>query len=271
MYLLPGYLMSLSILRISGHSDGSVLTGIRLWTSVRGQAKMWYRTDVSYNQFQRNMLWGIADMECIGGLSDLKERLKRDEQVLWSKTHAMYYGCPNKIADSNIQPAVWVMSAWSRGMNRTLPWNSFTKSLTKAEQTGVFYLTSTGTKPSVRLKSFTVGQQMVEYMYIMKEAFKVPRYTVENCLKDNLALKGKTRKLFADDAGTIGFSVKGVDVWKTRCKIGEMLSKKAPPYKRALVEWDTPKTDMKKLPKIGHATVAPKIKSARPDCDNFKP
>ncbi len=242
-------------------------------SNYKGKAKMWYRTDVSYQQYQRNMLWGVTDMECVGGANDLKERLKRDEQVLWNKSHAQAYGNANPVDASNSQPAFWVVSTFTRGFNKTLPWNSIgsKNAMKQAERTAVFYLVDGKMIPSVRLKSFRAGQQLVEYAFIYKDAFNHPRYAVENMLKANCDLSSEFFKRHPDDAGLEQFKSKSADLWELRQKLGQLLHKKAPAYKRSLNELKTPERDMNNLPDIGYVSVGPNVPASKPDCEVFRP
>ena len=60
-------------------------------------------------------------------------------------------------------------------------------------------------------------------------------------------------------------------LWQIRVAIGDMISKKGLKYKRSLVNYETPKWELNKLPDIGYVRIAPKVKSLSPDCDSFKP
>lgn len=91
---------------------------------VRGNAKMWFRGDISYSQFGRNILWAVMDVEYFGGNNPQKTRMKHDEQVLAGKSYFAEYGSANKIETSNIQPNMWCLSAWSRGAAGVLPWQT---------------------------------------------------------------------------------------------------------------------------------------------------
>jgi len=249
-----------------------------LWHSavdpVKGKTKMWYRGDISYSQFGRNILWGIMDEEYLGSNNSQKTRMKHDEQILWGKSHFFEYGSANKIESPNTQPALWCLLAWSRGAMGVLPWQTIgnKKSWKKAEQTALFYSHPDGPMPSVRLKAFTRGQQDVEYLTLLGDSIKMPRYAVAGWLRGVLNLEGSVYRASASAAGTMQFEdVNTTDLWKLRCRVGTMLSKKAPKYKRSLVDWETPSWDIKKLPDIGYVRVSPKVERYKPDCDTFRP
>jgi len=242
--------------------------------SVMGDAKMWYRGDISYSQFERNILWGVMDVEYLGGNNAQKTRMKHDEQVLFGKSHFAEYGTANKIEASNMQPVVWCLSAWSKGAIGVLPWQTIgSKNCWNiAEETALFYPRPKDPKPSVRLKAFTRGQQDVEYLTLLCDSYQMPRYAVAGWLNKMVNISGKVYRSFGADAGTIRFDkVDSMVLWKIRYCIGKMVSDKAPAYKRALVDWETPLWDPKKLPDIGYVPVAPKVQSYMPDCISFSP
>lgn len=142
----------------------------------------------------------------------------------------------------------------------------------KAEQTSLFYPHPDGPKPSVRLKAFTRGQQDVEYLTLLCDVYNSPRYAVADWLNKMIDLKGRVYRSFQGDAGTVKFDkIDTTILWEIRHRVGEMLSSKAPGYKRSLVDWETPAWDVKQLPDIGYARVSPEVQRFKPDCDTFGP
>jgi len=249
-----------------------------LWHSavepVKGKTKMWYRGDISYSQFGRNILWGVMDVEYFGGNNTQKTRMKHDEQILWGKSYFSEYGTANKIEAPNTQPVLWCLSAWSKGAMGVLPWQTIgsNKSWKTADQTALFYPHPNGPKPSVRLKAFTRGQQDVEYLTLLCDVFKVSKYAAAGWLNTLVDLKGNVHQSYHGDAGTVRFNkASAADLWTSRYRIGKMLSEKGPKYKRSFVDWETPRWNIKKLPDIGYVQVAPEVESYKPDCDTFKP
>ena len=247
-----------------------------LWRSavdhVDGNSKMWYRGDISYSQFERDMFRGVMDIEYIGGNNAQKTRMKNDEQILWGKSYFSEYGTANPIKTSNIQPTAWCLSAWSKDAMGVLPWQTIgnESSWKIADQTSLFYPHAEGPKPSVRLKAFTRGQQDVEYLTIFCDVFKKPRYAVTGWLNKVIDLKGSVYRSSLKDAGTAEFDILDtMDLWELRYRVGKMISDKGPKYKRALIDWETPVFDMKNLPDIGYVPVSPQVQSYKPDCDDF--
>jgi len=250
----------------------------KLWKETvapfQDDLKMWFRGDVSYSQYSRDMLWGIMDVVYFGGSNAQKTRMKQDEQILFGKSYFAEYGSPNKIGEPNTQPVLWCLSAWAKGAMGVLPWQTIgsKNSWKRGEQTALFYPHADGPFPSVRLKAFTQGQQMVEYLTLLSGTYDLPRYAVAEWLRKRLQLNEKVKKVSSNDAGTARFSdVTPLDIWKLKMSIGEMLSKKAPPYKRSLVDWKTPVWAPDRLPDIGYVSPAPEVDSAKPDCEDFKP
>jgi hypothetical protein len=214
------------------------------------------------------------DLEYIGGNNDQKTRMKHDEQVLFGKSRFAEYGSANKIEASNVQPVLWCLSAWAGGAMGVLPWQTIgsENAWITAEETALFYPHPDGPVPSVRLKAFRVGQQLVEYLTLFSQTWQVPRYAVADGVKDFLNLKGEVRKKSEADAGTLEFKdVDPMDLWRMRYALGEMISKKAPPYKRARVEVESMVFDASGLPDMGYVTPAPAVPSLRPECDRFGP
>lgn len=249
-----------------------------LWQSAigpaAGKAQMWFRGDISYSQFGRNMLWNVTDIEYLGETSPQKVRMKRDEKILTGKGFFAEYGTANRIEDPNMQPVIWCISAWSKGGAGVLPWQTLgsQSSWKSAEQTALFYPNADGPRPSVRLKAFSRGQQDVEYLTLFADVFKVPHFLLADWLSSFLNLEGKVQKTSAGDAGTPIFRGGDVeDLWGMRCRLGKMLSERGPVYRRSLVRWEKKTWDEKKLLPLGYTSVAPAVQSYRPVCDRFRP
>lgn len=238
------------------------------------KTRLWYRGDVSYGQFARNMLGGIMDVEYMGGNNVRKTRVKHDEKRRFNRSYFFEYGTANKIDESNLQPVLWCVSAWTKGAMGVLPWQSIgsKRAWKNAEQTALFYPHPDGPQPSLRLKAFTRGQQLVEYLTLFEQIYALPRNTVSDWVKDFLSIDGEVRKTTRADAGTIRFKDIDIqDLWRMRYALGELISQKGPPYKRALVDFESPEFEPGLLPEIGYAHPAPPVEPCRPECDGFYP
>ena len=249
-----------------------------LWQSsvspVRGKINMWFRADVSFSQFQRNILWDVLDIEYIGGNTAQKTRMKLDQQRTTDSGYFAEYGTANAIGASNFQPVLWCLSAWAKGASGVLPWQTIGSDSCwkKGEQTALFYPNESGPLPSVRLKAFTRGQQDVEYLTMLSKELNVPQNSVSKWLKSQIVIKERIQTSYPGDAGTYVFEKAApAAIWKLRYRIGRFLSEKAPPYRRALVAYKQPKWDTENLPNIGYVGIAPHVDSIRPVCDRFRP
>ncbi len=237
---------------------------------VRGKAKMWYRTDISYSHFGRNLMWGMQDLVFFGGSNEQKVRQKHDEQVLYKPTYFAEYGSANDPGDPNIQPVVWCLKAWSRGATGVLPWQTIGSAgnMAKGTPVGLFIPNGGRIVASVRLKAFRRGQQDVEYMTLLGDAFGQPQFAVAGGLSRWIDLRGRVIKTSESDAGTIRFDkADPAALWAVRAAAGKMLSDRKPPYKRVVLDRPTPPSGLGNLPDIGYVTVAPKVPSSKPDMD----
>jgi hypothetical protein len=239
---------------------------------VKGKVKMTYRTDISYPEHGRETMWGICDRLVMGGAQAQKIRQKKDEQVLWQENYLANYGSANQVDEPNTQPAAWSLLSWSQGATGILPWQTMAreKNWTTGSKTGLFYPHETGYKSSVRLKSFSRGQQDIEYLTWYQEVYGVEHFALANALNEAITLKATIHKTNETDAGKIKFAkAKPVDLWQFRVALGEAISKKKPAFKEALIEWDMPKIDLENLPDIGHTHMSPKVKPHGPIIDSF--
>ena len=248
----------------------------KLWNSALalcpGKAKMWFRADISYTQFQRDILKGVTAVEYIGGDNSQKTRMKKDEKILWGGSYFFEYGNVNKIEKSNLQPAVWCISAWTRGADGVLPWQTIGKkgSWKTAYQHALFYPDPEGVKPSIRLKSFRRGQQDVEYLTLFGKVFKVPRFAVTEWLEKSLRLKNRFLETAQCYSGTIRFQkIDPITLWRIRYQLGKSLDKKAPKYERSIVEWKMPDFDRGSGADYGYANPSPEVDAYVPEGDIF--
>ena len=90
-----------------------------------------------------------------------------------------------------------------------MPWDSIGKARTvwtEAEQTCLFYPTELGPLPSLRLKAFCHGQQLVEYLAIFTRlAAYDRRWVADAVLRRELELSGLLQRTAEDDAGTMSY------------------------------------------------------------------
>jgi hypothetical protein len=197
-----------------------------------------FRADVSYSQFSRDLLMGVVDIEYLGGNNLQKTRMMHDIQAHSPQSQFAEYGTANQISAANTQPVLWCITAWLKGANGVLPWQSIgsKQAWNTAEQTALFYPTPTGPAPSVRLKAFTRGQQDVEYLTIFSQLANMTRFEVANWLNNFIDLKDEFQQKNTTDAGTTEFkSVSPANLWKIRYLIGSWISEHHPAYRRSLL------------------------------------
>jgi len=236
----------------------------------KGQSKFWFRGDISYSQFSRDILWGVTDVEYLGGNNFQKTRMKEDEQ-LFSKSYFAEYGSANKIEEANTQPVLWCLSAWSKGAIGVLPWQTIgnERSWRFADQNALFYPSEKGPVPSVRLKAFTRGQQDVEYLVLFSVTFQRPFWLTANLWRSEFdGLRSEVYKSSLEDAGMQRFSsVSPAQLWQLRYRIGSLISGKAPPYKRVLVERSRQGGGIARRSILGYVPMPSKVWSLAPDFD----
>jgi hypothetical protein len=181
------------------------------------------------------------------------DRQRRNGMVIFE------YGSSNPVEASNVQPAGWCVSAWCLGADGVLPWQTIGNdgSWANADECSLFYpgakVGSGEPVPSVRLKAYRRGQQDVEYLTMLTQHLKAPRWAVGRAVQEKLRLVASAQKGpdagGIEDAGRISFrDLSPVALWELRTRVGGILSKAKPEPKRRLVDLRTPARDVSKLP-----------------------
>ena len=221
--------------------------------------KMLFRADISYSESGRNILWGITNMEYLGGNNHQKTRMIHDRQILNGPVLFAEYGAANRIDQSNVITLLWCLSAWFKGADGVLPWQTMgTKaSWKKADQNAIFYPCPEGPVPSLRLKAFMAGQQLIEYCTIFCDLFGVSRQE----LKQIYDKKVKENHDIVDPAL----------VWKFRSKLARKISELGPAYRRSWYAWGDIRSEKGTPIKLKYVTPSPEIKSNTPECNDFSP
>lgn len=252
-------------------------------SKVDGPAKLWFRADISYPQFSRDLLWGVTDIEYYGGSTDQRTRFAENRELLHGPFYFAEYGSAKRIDAPNTDIVDWCMNAWFRGAFGVLPWNTIgtPESRQRAEQTALFYPGPDGPYPSMRLKAFTAAQQMVEYLTMAGVLYDMDRWALKQWYQELVEANGK-----ADQAGENGENREKIGsvenrgslvsrvttLWQTRQFLGKMISDKAPAYRRSWVNLDTPgQGRQQRMPDIGHVPGGPDIRAAVPECAEYKP
>ncbi|MBM4033243.1 MAG: DNRLRE domain-containing protein [Planctomycetes bacterium] len=226
--------------------------------AARGKAKVGYRIDISRPEWERDCLTPLNDFYVCSGVFRkyrrmILDRQRRNGMVIFE------YGSSNKVEASNVQPAGWCVSAWCLGADGVLPWQTIGNdgSWANADECSLFYpggkVGSTEPVPSVRLKAYRRGQQDVEYLTMLTQHLKAPRWAVGQAVQEKLRLVASAQKGpdagGIEDAGRISFrDLSPIALWELRTQVGGILSKAKPEWKRRLVDLRTPPRDASKLP-----------------------
>lgn len=231
-----------------------------------------YRTDVSYGEFGRDLLWGLTDVEYIGGNTPQKVRMKEEERLAQGTALFAEYGTANEIGSSNVQPAAWCLAAWTRGASAVLPWQTLggERCWRTADRNSLFYPGGDDPRPSVRLKAFTVGQQIVEYLTLFALEHHLPRYVLSGWLHGVIDLRGAVVKGSQSDAGT--FRADGASaeaLWEARLRLGAALSAAAPPYRRELPRGEIPPWDERNVTNRAPLSAGQSASNLRPEVDRW--
>jgi hypothetical protein len=216
-----------------------------------GRAKMVFRADVSRPQWQRDALDGLLDYAVVGGTLRRYRRIVMDRKEATGQV-VLEYGGSNPITGSNVQPLAWCLDAWALGCDGVEPWLAVgsTKSWRHADDTALFYpVPGDGDPvPSVRLKAYRRGQQDVEYLTLLAQVLRRPRWAVAERVREALHVAGKHTASGAADAGHVRYDrLRPQDVWRLRVQVGSALSEAHPKPRRRLVELRTPPRDPSRL------------------------
>jgi hypothetical protein len=221
------------------------------------KAKMLFRADISRPQWQRDSLDGLLDFNVVSGGLRAYPRLVLDRKEAEGQI-LIEYGGSNALTESNVQAAGWSIDAWGIGTDGVLPWQTIgnADSWKKADELALFYPKRPGTDgdapvPSVRLKAYRRGQQDVEYLTLLTQVLKEPRWAVGQRVREELRLagvRGASGVPGNEDAGVVRYTqLKPQDLWALRVRLGEALSKAKPEAKKHLIDFRPPARDLSHL------------------------
>jgi hypothetical protein len=195
-----------------------------------GAENLVFRCDISRPEWQRDLLDGVCGEEVVSGaLRPYRDRILA-RQARFGQT-VLTYGSPNPIGTPNIQCSAWCLDAWCLGADGVVPWNTIgtARSWTEPEVTCLFYPTESGPLPSLRLKAFCHGEQLVEYVTIFTRLAGHERRGVAGALRRELGLDGLVQKTSDDDAGTMRYDrVSPEDLERLRFRLGSWIAAQRP-------------------------------------------
>ena len=141
------------------------------------------------------------------------------------------YGGANAIGTPNIANAAWCIEAWSMGADGVLPWNTIgsADSWQKPDELSLFYPSEKGPLPSLRLKTFQAGQQLVEYLTQYCAVSGESRESVMAAIRNTPGLSATLVKKNEEDAGKSQFRAETQPSMEAlRMRLGTYLDAKAP-------------------------------------------
>ncbi|MCF8038226.1 MAG: hypothetical protein K9K79_02820 [Desulfohalobiaceae bacterium] len=236
---------------------------------------LWYRADVSYTQFSRDILWGVTDIENLGGMNAQKARMKREELILGKSESFVEYGTMNKVQVSNVQPVLWCVAAWTRWASGVLPWQTIgsKKAWETAERTAIIYPSQKGPQPSLRLKALTVGQQLVEYLVLFAIVFDTDQLRMGPWLREQFKKpKGWLQTSYAGKKAPEEDSLVRVEeMHHFRKHLGSLLSGEVKKISQGQKQNRPIMDEAKASSGDGYVSVAPKVESKQPECRAWRP
>lgn len=252
--------------------------GVAFHEGVRqapGNAKLVFRADISRPQWQRDALDGLLDYNVVGGAMRTHPRLVFDRKAD-DGSLVVEYASSNAIEEANVQPVGWCLDSWALGSDGVLPWQTVgtADSWEKADTLALFYPgrggKETGPVPSIRLKAYRRGQQDVEYLTLLAQVSREPRWAIGRRVREALRLAGErkgTGLAVGEDAGQIYFArLTPEALWALRVRVGMVLSEARPAPTRRLVDLRTPPRDPSRLAPRHAATAEPPAnEDRRPD------
>lgn len=225
--------------------------GLEFWRGIVAKpgARFAFRADISRPEWQRDLLDGVTNSEVVSGVL----RTYRD-RVIERAGHldnlVYMYGSANRIGTPNVMPAAWCVETWALGADGVVPWQTIGKpgAWEKPDDLSLFYPTDKGPVPSLRLKSFRAGQQLVEYLTMYCALSGESRANVGASVLAQPGLSASLQKKSETDAGGSLFSAEAHrSLTVLRQRLGAWLDAKAPaPRDR----WHDPRPPVRDATKV---------------------
>jgi hypothetical protein len=206
--------------------------GTEFWRGVntRPGPRFAFRADISRPEWQRDILDGITSAEIVSGvLRTYRDRVIGRARKLGNQVYM--YGSANRIGTPNVMPAAWCVETWALGADGVVPWQTIGRqdAWTKPDDLSLFYPTTDGPMPSLRLKSFRAGQQITEYLTMYCALAGEDREAVAAAVLAEPGLRAAMKKKSEADAGDSLFGAEAHRTLTTlRHRLGTWLDAKAP-------------------------------------------
>lgn len=216
--------------------------------------KLVFRADVSRPQWQRDTLDGVMDINVVGGpfvqyQRYVNQRKRANQEML------VQYGSTGPITKPATQPAAWCIDAWLREGDGVLPWQTMGKSSSwdKEDSQALFYPGGPAglehPLPSIRLKAYRMGQQTTEYLTILSKTQGLPRWALDEAVREMALLEQPDITQHGEAAADIDFTrVKPQSLWRLNTALGMMIDQLAPADKDRWIDLRTPARQPKLLP-----------------------
>ncbi len=216
--------------------------GLEFWRGVEAnpEPRFAFRADLSRPEWQRDLLDGVTTSEIVSGVL----RTYRDRVIGRASRFGNFvsmYGSANRIGKPNIMPVAWCVETWSLGADGVVPWQTIGKANAwkTPDDLSLFYPTPSGPMPSVRLKAFRAGQQLVEYLTMFTALAGETRAAVGAAVLAETGLRSTFEKFSETDAGTLDYGAEADRAMQSlRQRLGAWLDKQAP---AARARWHDPR------------------------------
>ena len=230
--------------------------GLEFWRGVAAHpgVRMAFRVDISRPEWQRDLLDGVTSVEVVSGaLRTYRDRVIGRAGRFGNLVYM--YGSANRIGTPNVMPVAWCVETWALGADGVVPWQTIGKAnaWTTPDDLSLFYPAPGGPMPSLRLKSFRAGEQLVEYLTMFAALSVGSRAGIGAAVLAEPGLRASMHKKSEADAGG---SIFGTDASRSltllRQRLGAWLDARAPaPRER----WHDPRPDRRDPAKA--AEIAP--------------
>lgn len=161
-----------------------------------------FRADISQPQWQRDLLDEVTNVEVVSGtLRKYPQRVIKRARAL--QNFVYMYGSANPIGTDNANPVLWCLETWALGADGVVPWQTIgtTESWQQPDTLSLFYPTRDGPVPSLRLKAFQAGQQLIEYLTIYSQLSGIERDALGKQLLSEYQVSGELIQVNQQDAG----------------------------------------------------------------------
>ncbi len=192
-----------------------------------------YRIDISRYPYHRGQLDGLVDLAVVNRDLYVFRRLifdiaKKDSVEIWN------YGTANRVTDSNVSAAGWILSCYAMGGSGILPWSTVHDDAdllngvtgNDLQQRSLFIITDDGQTPvvypSLRLAAFREGEILAEYLAFLKDQGGFTTGQMERLINNYLDLDTafSVSGSYAEDAGTISFDdLTSTQLWQLRTHV----------------------------------------------------